>query len=285
MKLMEFIWDEIVYGGHWASLSAPAIALSLIMILNLEIRLEFILMIYFATQCIYTYNHYKEITNDILSNAPRVNHLKRYENFLPYIVALYGISFFALLFYFSNKFSLYLGSFLLLLGLLFTSHGKNLSSRFMGFKNIYISLCWGGLVLFTAVYYKHPINLSVILFFTFVFLRFFIDSTFFDIKDIDADKKKNLLTLPIIFGEKNKCINFLHLMNIISSIPIAIGVLYRDFPTYTLFILLTIIYNALYLEKSKGNENEILSISYIFADGEYCFWPAYLFFGMLLLAG
>jgi len=281
MKISEFIWDEIVHGGHWGSLSAPAIALSFMYIVG-DIRWELLVIVYLATQAVYTYNHYKEMEKDKLSNAPRVRHLRRYKKYLPLITACYSIGFFSLLFYFANKPALYLGSFIFLLGILFTRHGKHITTNIPAFKTIYTSLCWGMIPIFITVYCNLPFDLSIFLLSVFVFLRFTIDTIFFDIKDIETDKRQGLLTMPIIFGSRERCSNFLHIINLLSILPIMAGIITGILPAFATLITLTAIYTFIYLEKSKQRGVDILYISYILVDGEYIFWPLYLLVGRII---
>ncbi len=280
MKIFDFIWDEIVHGGHWGSLSAPAVVLSSMYIIG-DIRWELLVIAYLAIQAIYTYNHYKEIEKDELSNAPRVKHLRRYIEYLPLITACYGIGFFSLLFYFANRLALYFGSFLFLLGILFTHGGKHVTASIPVFKTVYASLCWGMIIIFVAIYCNYSLDLRIFLLFVFVFLRFTVDTIFFDIKDVEADKRHGLLTMPVIFENKAKCLKFLHTVNFLSVLPIVVGVVFDIFPVFTISLTLTVIYAFIYLEKSKQKDADILSISYILVDGEYVFWPFYLLVGKI----
>ncbi|RLF57799.1 MAG: hypothetical protein DRN25_06010 [Thermoplasmata archaeon] len=281
MKISDFIWDEIVHGGHWGSLSAPAVALSFMYIIG-DIHWELLVIVYLATQAIYTYNHYKEIEKDELSNAPRVRHLKRYKEYLPLITACYSIGFFSILFYFANRFALYFGSFLFLLGILFTHRGKHVTTSIPGFKTIYASLCWGMIIIFVTIYCNYSFDLRIFLLFVFVFLRFVVDTIFFDIKDAEVDKRQGLLTIPIVLENKVKCLKFLHTINFLSLLPIMIGIVFDILPVFTISIALTVIYTFVYLEKSKQKDADILSISYILVDGEYVFWPFYLLVGNII---
>jgi len=281
MKISDFIWDEIVHGGHWGSLSAPAIVLSFMYIVG-DIHWELLVIVYLATQAIYTYNHYKEIEKDELSNAPRVRHLRRYKRYLPLITACYSIGFFSLLFYFANKPALYFGSFLFLLGILFTQRGKTVTTSIPGFKTIYASLCWGMIIIFTTIYCSYSFDLGIFLLFVFVFLRFVIDTIFFDIKDVEVDKVQGLLTIPVIFEDRKKCLKLLHTLNFLSVLPVMAGVALNILPAFAISITLTVIYTLVYLEKSGRKDADILSISYILVDGEYIFWPFYLLVGRII---
>jgi hypothetical protein len=107
MKFSEFLWEEFIYGGHWLSIGASSIVLSIMIIYDMSIRWEFLFIVYLLLQCIYSYNHYKELEEDLHSNSPRVKHLTKYRHFIPYITSIYGVIFLGLLIYSGNKESIF----------------------------------------------------------------------------------------------------------------------------------------------------------------------------------
>lgn len=280
MKLSRFSWNEFIYGGHWLSIGASAIALSTMILLNFTIKWEFLLIVYFGTQCIYNYNHYKEIDKDSLNNSERVKHLKKYYIHLPTITAIYGIMYFSLLLYFSERQSVFFGGFLLFLGLLFTYKGKQVSKKIMGFKSVYTAFSWALLPIFTAVYTSCKIDETLFLFFLFVFLRWMVNTIAFDIKDIKSDKKEELLTFPIVI--KDNLTKLLHVLNFLSFIPVILGVYLGYFPVYVFTLLLLFFYSLYYIEKSNDENVDVQSIYYIFVDGEYYYWPILLLLGLIV---
>jgi 4-hydroxybenzoate polyprenyltransferase len=276
-------FDEFIYGGHWLSLNAFAIAFSMQLLLGISMRWEFLIIVYFLLQCVYNYNHYKELEIDFSSNSDRVTHLKKYKKFFPYIVTAYGAGFIILLLFFGNIISILFGVFLLVLGLLYTSDSKKVSKKVVGFKSFYTAFAWALLIFFTAFYCSYPINLSVVLFFLFVFFQLVVTTSYFDIKDMKSDEKEGLLTLPLVFKNEQNWIDILHILNIISFIPIVLGVLTGYLPIYALSTLLLLAYTFYYLQKTKKNSTNIHFLSYVMVDGEYNFWPLLLLIGRFFL--
>ncbi len=281
MVLSNFSWNEFIYGGHWLSIGASSIALSTLILLDFTVRWEFLLIVYLGTQCIYNYNHYKEIDRDSLNNSDRVEHLKKYYGYIPTITAIYGILYFSLLIYFGERNSILFGGFLLVLGLLFTYKGKKISKKIIGFKSIYTAFSWALLPLFTAVYVSCTINISLVLFFLFVFLRWMVNTIAFDIKDIKSDKKEKLLTIPIVF--KNKLIKLLHYLNFLSFITLIMGFYFGYFPMYILALIPLFFYSFYYIERSKKENIDKQFVYYIFVDGEYYYWPILMLLGLLFI--
>lgn len=281
MSLSKFIWGEFVYGGHWLSIGASAIALSTMILLDFTVKWEFLLIVYLGTQCIYNYNHYKEIKKDSINASERVDHLKKYYPLLPSITTIYGIMYFSLLIYFGNKESIFFGGFLLLLGLLFTYKGKSISKKIVGFKSIYTAFSWALLTIFSAVYISHPINAMLILFFIFVFLRWMVNTTIFDIKDVKSDKKERLLTIPIVLDDKLS--RSLHMLNFLSFVPLILGIYLNYFHLYVSLLIFLFFYSFYYIRRANHENIDIQSLSYILVDGEYHYWPFLLLIGIVLI--
>lgn len=281
MDLSKFGWNEFVYGGHWLSIGASAIALSTMILLDFAIRWEFLLIVYLGTQCIYNYNHYEEMDKDSLNDSERVEHLRKYDCHIPTITAIYGIMYFSLLVYFGENQSVFFGGFLLILGLLFTYGGKNLSKKIMGFKSAYTAFSWALLPIFTAIYISYQINEKLILFFLFVFFRWMVNTITFDIKDIKSDKKEKLLTFPIVY--KDELSKLLHIMNLLSFMPLIIGIYLGFIPSYVFLLFLLFFYSFYYIEKAKRENIDVQSIYYILVDGEYCYWPILLLIGLTII--
>ena len=281
-KLGAFLKNEFIYGHHWCSMNASAIALSMMILFRMNIKWEFVLIAYLGTQCIYTYNHYKELDIDDLDSSVRVGHIRKYGAWYPTFIKLYGIFFLVFLFLYGNLPSILFGNFLLFIGLVYTTNVKKASKNIIGFKSIYTSISWGLLIIFTTIYCSYPLTLGVLLFFLFVILRTMIITIFYDIKDINSDRKSGLTTLPMVFKDKNSLLNFLHVLNMISLLPIIFGVVINIFPIYSLFLLILILYGFAFLQKAKNISSDINFLSYIITDGEQNIWLVLLIIGILI---
>ncbi len=282
MKQFNTVWNEFIYGGHWGSLAASAIALSLSLLIDITITLPFLIIVYLGTQCIYSYNHHKELDKDEKSNLPRTNHLSKYIHNHSITTSIYAVLYIGLLVYFGDKLSIFFGGFLLLIGLFFTYKAKSFSMEITGFKTYYVAFSWALLPFFTAIFYSYNIDLAICLFSLFVFIRFFIDASFFDLKDVDVDKSQNLSTIILSFKNKKDFLNVLHVINILSCIPILLAVFLDILPFYSILLLFTLLYSVVYIHKGKNKNADILSLSYILVDGEYYYWPFLLMIGLYL---
>jgi len=282
ITVKEFIFNEFVHGGHLVALASSTIALSAMLLLNIKIRWEFLIIAYLGTFCIYGYDHYKGINIDSLNNSIRANHLKKYYGLIPVVLIVYGITFFILLAYFGNATSLFFGGLLLLSSLFYTSKVKNMTKKIIGFKNVYTSFSVSLLIIFTALYCTYPLGWLLFMLFAFLFLRLMVDTSYCDIKDMDTDRKLHLLTLPLYLG-KQKFINFLHIINLLSFIFLVAIVIMQFVPSYWLLLGIFTIYCFYYIEKAKKPDANFQSLSSIAVDGEYLLWPIFLFIGKTII--
>jgi 4-hydroxybenzoate polyprenyltransferase len=283
MSKKDFLWDEFIYGGHYASIGVSALILTTMVVLQLPMHWEFLLIVYLLTQSTYAYNRIKEIDIDEETNAPRVEHLRKFGNSLNLIPGFYALLFFTLLIWHGDIISVLFGGAVFFLGLFFTIKGKNFSKIIPGFKSIYIGMSWGCMVLFTAIYCSQIIILPIILFFSFVFIRIMINVSFCDIKDLESDKKIGLTTLFMIFKNRKSSINFLHMLNLFSFTLLIVGVVIDVFQPYVLFLMLSFFITFYYTQKAKNSQENLSSVVYIIADGELYYWPFFMLVGMSIL--
>ena len=97
-KILTGIWDEFVYGGHLLSLGASAIVLTGALIVNSNIDIGLILIPYLLSQSVYSFNHYLEIREDLISNPERAKYLQ-HKNQILLIVFYIGLLVYLLLAY------------------------------------------------------------------------------------------------------------------------------------------------------------------------------------------
>ena len=232
LQIKEFIYNEFIHGGHLIACATSALALSAMILFGGNFRWEFLLIVYVGTLCIYNYDHYREIDKDARDNYKRTDHLNRYKKFHSLILIIYGIGFFALLFYFGTLSSIVFGGLLLLSSLLYTRKVKQYTEKLVGFKNFYTAFFFALLTIFTAVYCSYQLNWLIFIFFLIVFLNVLIDTSFCDIKDMETDRKRNLLTLPIYFG-KQKFLSLLHVFNFILFGLLLIAIVIQILPLFS----------------------------------------------------
>ena len=274
-KIVNSIWNEFVYGGHLLSFGAVSIVYAASILLDIRITWDFLLVVYLGTESVYLYNRFKEYKVDFLTNPERTEHIKKYVKYIPFIIFLMTFSAIVFVVYFNKISALTFGLLLLIIGLLYSLFFKKITEKIIAFKSFFISLMWSLLVLFLAIYYSAPINLALFLFSVFVFLRFFVSVSFFDIKDIKTDKQEGLKTLAVVLKQSTLW-QFLSIIAILAVLPLIIGVYLRVLPISSLMLFLTIPYTFFYFKQLENKNISPYFLYNVIVDGEFIFWPFFI---------
>jgi len=277
-KIVNSIWNEFVYGGHLLSFGAVSIVYTASILLDIRITWDFLLVVYLGTESVYLYNRFKEYKVDFLTNPERTEHIKKYVKYIPFIIFLMTFSAIVIVVYFNKISALTFGLLLLIIGLLYSLFFKKITEKIIAFKSFFISLMWSLLVLFLAIYYSAPINLALFLFSVFVFLRFFVSVSFFDIKDIKTDKQEGLKTLAVVLKQSTLW-QFLSIIAILAVLPLIIGVYLRVLPISSLMLFLTIPYTFFYFKQLENKNISPYFLYNVIVDGEFIFWPFFVLSG------
>ncbi len=272
-----YIGDEFVYGGHLLSLGGVSIAFVASVLLGIQATPGFFLIIYLAFQAIYLFNRYKEFPGDYLTNPERTRHLNGSYAKIPWAVFFCLLIFFAILIYFGKIPALIFSSFTVSLGFLYSISLKKITGRVPGFKGIFVSVCWSTLVVFLILYYDQPLSWPVILLTVFVFLRWMVNTTVFDVKDLADDQRKKLRTLAVVLG-KEKLLVFLKAVTIVSILPVVLGVCFKILPPASLILLFTVPYAFYYLKRVRQEKPNSFTYN-VLIDGEFILWSVFVMMG------
>jgi len=281
-EILSLVWNEFVYGGHLFSFGAVSIVFSSAILLGVKITWDCLVIVYLGMHSAYLYNRHKELKIDFSTNPGRTQYLKKNNRYIPLLIFFYILSMVIIMLSFARISAITFGFLLFLFSILYSVFFKKMTKKIVAFKSFFVSLCWASLVVFLAIYYSFPLNLSVFLVFFFVFLRLFVHENFSDIKDIKADKKEKLLTLPVVF-DSLKLFNILSVITVLSVIPIIVGIYLRLLPAYSIILLLTIPYSFYYFKKLRRRKLDSEHIYNVLVDGEYILWPFLIILGRILI--
>lgn len=283
-KSFRDLLNEVMYGGYYAALNSPLLLLSVSIILNTKCDIQIMAMSYLLPLIVYSYDYYKDLKKDNTVDSERTAFLSEKSKKYPFFLTSYILTLLFLILLFSNvKLTLFIIG-LVISGILYTTVFKVVTKKIPFFKNIYTAITWAmGGTFFLIFYYSMGITAPFLLIFMVIFIRVLINIIFFDLKDIDSDRKEGLKTLPAILGKK-KSINFLHLLNVFSFLPILLGVYVGWIPNFVLALLIFFFYVFYYIQKSKNLEGDNLHrISHTMADSEFVMWPVVLILSKLLI--
>lgn len=283
-KIIKFLFIEIFYNGHFQIFGSLAILIFVSQISNFKITWDLLVIIYLAFYFIYLHDRYKGLSIDILTNPTRVQHLKGFYNYIPFILGINLLTLIVMLSQFANFYSLVFILLIVILGFLYPLYFKKLTKKLPLFKNFYVALVFSILVFLPFIYYSIPFNqklwLLTVFVAIFIFLRGLMMQFFLDLKDIEGDRKENLLTLAVLKGRENV---FKILKKIIIITPLFLPILFFIFPTIfpksVSFLLFLIPINFYYLHLVKNHR----FFGFILASGEFIPLPILIYVGNLLL--
>lgn len=269
--------NEITYGGYLAALCSPCFIVSTSIILDIKISLPMLLISYLLPLIIYSYDYYKDIDKDIKNSSERATFLKKKADRYPFVFTFYSLFLVSLLVLYSNWGMVVFIAAIMAGGILYNVVLKNLTKKIPAFKNMFTALTWALVgAFFPLFYYSMGINLSFIIAFLFIFMRVMNNVMFFDLKDMENDRSEGLKTLPVMLGKKS-AINVLHALNIISFIPLIIGVYFNIIDITGIFLLIFLFYSYFYINKANlASSSELEKTAHTLADLEFILWPVVL---------
>jgi len=268
------VFNEITYGGHILALDTSALVFTTTLILGFMPTIDLLIAAYLFTFGSYNLNRARESDQDIISSPERTKYILGRAKYINIVIILcYIVSLLIAL----NRSLLFFTALLgpLLLSYLYNIGSKkfvpvmgtsNLKEQFL-VKNIVVSAGWGLVAFLTLIYYGGSVNVTVISIFVFIFLRFFINTIFCDIRDVESDSSVGIRTVPIRLGVYRTKI-FLLGVNTFSGIFVLIATLSGLLPPMAHFINLLTIYGYYYLLRSMRSDANMTYLCDFVADGE-----------------
>ncbi len=145
-----------------------------------------------------------------------------------------------------------------------------------GVKNLMVALSWAVTVSLLPETYLYDISNMVSLIFYFIFVKFFINTVIFDIRDIEGDRKNNIKTIPVVIGQQKtkKMLLIIHS----TLIPWIVVSIYCGFFTrYLPVLIFCIIYGYWYIHYFCNTEKIPKYATDLLVDGEWIFVAALCF--------
>lgn len=280
LRYMAVLQDEFIYGGHLTALGAPSKVLLVSILLNIQISLPLLPILYLAPLIVYNVDYYKSLEKDMATNPCRTSYLARKAGLYKYLIAFYAVLLIVSLALFADRGLIMLILALALSGVMYATVFKIITKKIPGFKNVFTSGIWASGVVFSLIsYYSLPFDAFFGLVFMFLFMRSFGNVIFFDLKDVMSDAVEGLKTIPVLLG-KERTVALLQAMNIISFLPIVIGVCLQKVPAYALSMIALAFFTFYNLRRAGTVEARRLGYAYyMLADAETLLWPIILLMG------
>ncbi|MFC1787393.1 UbiA family prenyltransferase [Halobacteriota archaeon] len=235
-----------------------------------EVKFNFQLLIasFLIIFSIYNINKLTDLEEDSVNVPERAGFIEKNKHFVvgttiaSFIVALY-------LSFLQNPFSIFVILFPFFMGIIYSIKISNFRLKdITGIKNIVVALSWAvlGAFLPLAVFFRG--YLLVLLIFYFFFIKCFINTVVFDVRDIEGDIKSGVRTIPAFFG-RNKSKNLLLGLNSTLLIWLALSYVLGFFRQYILVLIFCIFYGYLYIMYFCKDGLKVGNSFDLFVDGEW----------------
>ncbi len=281
MKMIKLIWREIIYGGHSIPIGTASIVAVTGIFLNIKVSWDILLITYLVFYLILFFDRYRDLKHDSITNQERSKYLEKNYSFFSIIFYSLLVFLFILLIIFANKFAFLFVILVLIFGFLYPIFFKQLTFKVFLFKDLYVAMVFSLLVFFTRLYYSVDLfTRPAIILFSFFLLKAIIMQIFFDIKDTEGDRKRNLKTLSAIIGNF-KALKILKTSTILVSlfIPIIFTLIFPVFSNLFLIFILIIPFN-LYCFKLAEENNYF---AYVLGSFEFLLWLVLAFIGNIFI--
>lgn len=265
-KILKAIWDEFIYGGHLLAIGPVIIVLVSSRLLNVTTSVVLLFAIYLITYSVYSFDRHIDAENE----SSELRKSKYGSARLLRVLLIFFAIFVALVLLRENTYRLLLGVFLIVLGLCYGLFFKRISSFVPGFKSFFVSLIFSSVIFFIAIQIE-IVSAELILLFVFFAARWFINTSFCDIKDRSHDKQADIKTFATIFSV-TAFKKFILILNIISAIPLLIGVIRYSLPVVSLLLLLPTPYYFYLFFLHDRNRVNLQTLCNVWADSEPFLW-------------
>jgi 4-hydroxybenzoate polyprenyltransferase len=230
---------------------------------------KMVIITFLTTFSTYGLNKLTDLKEDSINTPERAKDIKKIQFIFKISVA---VSFLLslVLGFFESFLTIPILLFPLLLGILYSVRFSTKIPRLKditGVKNLTIALSWAvGSTFFPLVYLTNNKNLLIILVFYFFFLKSYINSIIFDVRDIEGDRINRVRTIPVSMGKEKTKI----LLLILNSTLFLWLLIFRDyFLKYFYVLFFSIAYGYWYIlyfceaEVKPGKSRDLL------VDGEF----------------
>jgi len=270
------ILDFIGHTNIYLAVAAAVTSYVSLKLINAPSDITVPMIAFLVTFSIYNFNRKTDVEEDAINYPERLKFFRRYGNYsIGAAIACYLFAIF--LASFKGLVTVLVVLIPLILGIVYSVRWvpRRLSEE-IGFsrlkeraytKDFIVALGWAsGMAFVPMSYFSMGITSAVLALFFFIFLRVFITTVVFDMRDIKGDGERGINSIPIAIGFHRSRL-LAALLNTVSASLVIVAVFNGWLPPLTLFINLISIYCFAYLYLFPRYESKFF---YDFiVDGEY----------------
>lgn len=220
------------------------------------------------TFTVYNLNKLTDIKEDSINLPERAGFVNRNKKIITYATIASYVAALSLA-YLQNPFAILIILFPLSMGAVYSI--KILSFRLkdiLGVKNAIVALAWAGTCSFLPLTVSFRVPIQILLVFYFLFIRCVINTTTFDVRDMEGDRITGVRTIPVVFG-RQKAKNLLLALNTTLIPWLAFSYLAGYFHQYLFVLIFAIAYGYWYILHFCKEGLKIGKSMDLLVDGEW----------------
>lgn len=206
---------------------------------GISVEFDLVLASFFITFAVYSINKLTDIKEDSINLLDRAEFTTKNWHYIIFMVIISSLAalYISLL---HSLFAIFIIFFPFCVGFVYSIKIANFRLKdVFCIKSISVALAWAVVGTFIPVIVHSSDFITISAIFYFSFIKFFIYTVLFDIRDIEADRLNNVITLPVFLGI-NKTKNLLFLLN--STFIIWLIFSYTFFYRYLFILIFSIAY-------------------------------------------
>jgi len=249
------------------------------LLFNIELNSKLLLAAFFVTFTVYNLNKLTDKEEDSVNLPERGDYVQGNERLL-LLLSIFSYFIALLLGFLVNFLTMPVLLFPFIVGIFYSMRIHPKLPRLkdiVGVKSSIVATSWAVITTFIPAICSQNASTIVPLIFYFFFIKLFVNTILFDVRDIDGDKKSGVKTIPVTIGRsKTKKL----LLAIHSSLMawLAISVLLGLFSRYLPVLIFCIVYGYWYINHFCNKNEKIRGFSLdLLVDGEWLFVAALCF--------
>jgi len=231
-----------------------------------SVDFELLLASFFITFSVYNLNKLSDTKEDSINMLDRTEFIGKYRHYLIFAMIVSSIA--AIYLSFLHTFSaIVIILFPFFIGFIYSIKIANFRLKdIICIKSISVALSWAVIGTFIPLTIHTSDFIIISLIFIFVFIKLFINTVLFDVRDINSDRVSGIRTIPVFLGV-NKTKHLLLFMN--STLILWIIISFKFFYRYLFVLILTIVYGYWYILHFCKEEKKIGKSLDLLVDGEF----------------
>jgi 4-hydroxybenzoate polyprenyltransferase len=229
---------------------------------------------FFLGVSVYTLNKVTDVKEDSINLPARTRFVKNHRTSLLF-VSLESLSIAIVFAFFSNPYAILLIVFAFYAGAFYSvGVNKTRTKDVLFMKNLTVAgaVTIGAVLLPLFIHVGNPLIITFVAYF--IFLKVFINSALFDVRDMEGDQKAGARTIPIYLG-REKTRNLLLLLNSTLIVWIGFSFFQGLFYPYHIVLVVSLLYAYWYILRFTRANAETSKLEELLVDGEWILLALY----------